>query len=318
MRAAAALAVACLTAACASTPAGHNVATEIPPQHDAPRPPAVPSSPAAAPTVPDLAHITDFGFWLDAGPATRDFTTFRTIHVDLDADPSEWSSQLVDDGRGLVWFVSPFYYTRTARSLNGYVYRDDFAQQWQAVRPLIAAHLAQTRAIWLVDEPDSAAWGDRAPGDPYNPNLYNADITRAAAIIHADLPTVAVALNYADAALELEVAAGLNLVGIEAYREDWRARVSRLEAKTTAPVWLLAPAFADPGWTVDDATLAQRVRDQWAAAQTDRRVTGFYPFLWCCDDTTTGSREFYAVGGVNHRLPLLLEALATIGRQVKP
>jgi hypothetical protein len=317
MRATAACLVACLTVACASsTPAP--VATSYPPPSDAPRPPAVPSSPAAAPAVPDRAHVTDFGFWLDAGAETRAFTTFRTIYVDLDADPSEWQTQLVDDGRGLVWFVSPFRYTRTARSLNGYVYRDDFAQQWQTVRPFIAARLAQTRAIWLVDEPDSAAWDDRVPGDAYNPNLYNADITRAAAIIHADIPTVAVALNYADAALELEVAAGLNLVGIEAYRDDWRARVSRLEAKTTAPVWLLAPAFADPTWTTDDATLAQRVRDQWAAAQTDRRITGFYPFLWCCDDTTTGNKAFYAVGGVNHRLPLLLEALSAIGRQVQP
>lgn len=87
-----------------------------------------------------------------------------------------------------------------------------------------------------------------------------------------------------------------------------------LEALTTAPVWMLPPAFLDAGFESDDTVVAQRLQDEYVHAHTDPRVTGLYAFLWCCDDTVTGNKQFYVAGGGH--MPATLSALRAIGRAI--
>ncbi len=269
-------------------------------------------------------HVKDAGIWLQSSKETAAFTTFVTIELDLDADPAEWAS-LIDptDTRKIVWFVSPFYYTRTARSLNGYVYRDDFPAKWQAVKTLIANHLDRTLAIWLADEPDSVACGDQldtdgkpcgTPGDgDWNPNLYNADLSRAAAIIHADLPTVRVGVNFGGVPSSLRVADGLDVVGLEAYGVDWAAQLRNLKAIWSRAIVLMPPLFVDGDPDATDPDLAIRVREEYEAAKADPQVIALYGF-GCGDDTTTGDKSFFTICGP--RLPLTRHAFVDVGTAI--
>ena len=271
-------------------------------------------------------HVKDLGFWLDSSPETRPFTTFVTHGIDLDADPREWAS-LVDptDSRRIVWFVSPFYFTRTNRSLNGYVYRDDFPQKWRQVTSFIATHLSRTLGIWLVDEPDAVACGDQdnrdgipcgSPGDAdWDPNLYNPFISRAAAIIHADLPSVHVGYNVGGGSPAIRIAEGIDLIGLEVYDDDWQPKLQLLETNTSLPIWLLTRAFVNGAPASLDAPTVARLRTQWTWSQHDSRIVAWYPFLECCDDTKTGTGDFYTVGGGH--LPLTRQALVEIGMAVR-
>jgi hypothetical protein len=264
---------------------------------------AVHLAPPPAPVVhPSLA----VGSWLDASADTQPFTTFITIWISCD----EPVPAIVRDGRRILWFASLFTYGPTPRSRTGYALRPDYVSCWQQERAIIRATAiaGDELGIHLLDEPEAVAYGDR--GATYDPNLYNADITAAAAIIHADFPAAIVSINYGAVPDGLQVPAGLGRVALEAYDADWRAKLAALEALTPAPIWIMPRAFLHAG-DMTDAAAAQQLRDQAAYAQTDPRVTGLYWFLWCCDDVVTGDKSFYSVSG--GQLPLTLAAVKAIG-----
>jgi len=278
----------------------------------APQPDSVP-----APTPPYTGWVQDFGFWLNASPDTRPFTTFVTYALDIDEESSANTLQIDDaDARRIVWFVSLFSYGPTPRSRNGYSLRPDYVAGWNRVKDIIGARLDRTRAIWLMDEPDSVAWGDKVPGELYTPNLYNDDIVRAAALMHANFPDVAIGLNYGGVPADLTIPSSITLVGLEAYGDRWRSDVAALKRKTGYPIWLLAPGYISGDPDALDAPTAQRVRDQVAYAHTDPQIRGFYPFLWHEDDTTTSTRDFYTVypGG---RLPQTTNVLMQVGAAIR-
>jgi hypothetical protein len=288
----------------AATPAQAPVAAPIP----APVAPALP--------VVDPAHVRWFGSWNDNSPDTAAFTNLITLAIGCsdDAAYANALAVLARDSRSIVWTANLFTYGPTARSRGGYSLRPDASDCWHELKALIANHLDRTVAIWLLDEPDDVAYGDR--GATYDPNLYNDIIVTACAMIHADFPALTVALNYGWVPDGLIVPSCLGVVGLEAYEANWRDRLGVLATLTPAPVWLISPAFTDApvAGVNDDATLAQRFSDQYDYARTHASVVALYPFLWCCDDTTTGDRQFYTVSGPN--LPLTRNAFQRIGAAV--
>jgi hypothetical protein len=94
----------------------------------------------------------------------------------------------------------------------------------------------------------------------------------------ADEPTLPCALNIGSLPDGLVIADGVTLVAIEAYGNDWETKLLRVERLTPAPIWLMPRAFTDAG-DATDAEAAARLRDEYAYAQTDPRITGLYWFL---------------------------------------
>lgn len=301
--------------ACAGALAGGTVNNPF--HQEEPVTPTPPSTPAPSdPPRPYDGHVRQFGAWLDSKAETAAVTTFVTYWIGCDEDPLAVAGQIDPlETRQIVWFANLFNYGPTARSRNGYGLRADASACWQTLKTLIANHRDRTLAVWLLDEPDSVAWGDMVPGGPYDPNLYSADITTACAMVHADFPTLDVAVNYGGVPADLRVPSCLSLVGLESYGVDWAAQLRNLETKTSAPIWLLAPAFVDGDPVAQDPLIAARFAAEYDHARRDPRVTGFYPFLWCCDDITTGAMHFYTVSGP--QLPMTRAAFESIGRAIR-
>lgn len=183
-------------------------------------PPAV--VPATAPmSAYSGKNLTTFALWQDSTPETAAFTNVMTLSIGCgdDAAYANAVATLARDPRRVVWFANMFSFGPTSRSTGGYSLRQDASACWQQLRALIAAHLDRTVAVWLLDEPDSVAFGDK-PTSGYDPNLYNDIITTACAMVHANFPSVTVALNYGGAEPGLQVPACLGLVGVETYRTD--------------------------------------------------------------------------------------------------
>lgn len=274
-------------------------------------PPAAP----VAPVVIQSHPIANIGAWLDGGRDTGAFTTFITAQIGC-GDDAQFAEAQVDvqrDARKIVWFANMFSFGPTSRSQGGYALRSDASDCWQELKAQIANHRDRTLAVWLLDEPDSVAWGDQAPSG-YDPNLYNDIIATACAMIHADFPTLAIGLNFGNVPAALAPPACLNIVGLEAYGADWLAKLSALEPITSAELWLLPPAYTDAG-NATDAEIAERLKAEATYAATDPRVSTLYPFLWCCDDTTTGEKTFYTASGP--MLPLTRGGLIAIGNAVR-
>jgi hypothetical protein len=288
--------------ACAGATAG---ATINNPFHRA-EPIAVPSPPVAAPYDGHVRHI---GSWLDARRETVGFTNLITIRIDCD-DPTALDAAHAlanGDTRDIVLFSSQLGWGN-----EGYEERADAAQCWQRERNFIAAYRTRIVAIWIVDEPWDTAWSYQ-PDGVYRPNRYNAAITSICARVHADEPQLPCALNVGSLPDNLAIPDGVTLVGIEAYGNDWQTKLLVIERLTSAPIWLMPRAFTDGG-DATDAEATARLRDQYAYAQIDPRITGLYWFLWCCDDEVTGDRSFFTVSGP--QLPLTRAAFEALGRTI--
>jgi hypothetical protein len=270
-----------------------------------------PQSAAASATAPG-SNLIDVGAWLDSSKVTAPFTTFITYWLSCDDEPASVESQIdPGDQRRILWFPALFDYGPTPRSRNGYTLRSDAEQCLRRLTPIVAKYRSRTYGVHLADEPESVAWNDRAADDLPNVNLYNADLTTAAALVHrvwgAELK---VSINVAGVPAGLTIPAGFDRIALEAYGVDWLAHLRNLEALTSLPVLLMPPAFVRGDPRSQDAIVSQRVRDQLAYAKTDPRIVGLYWFLWCCDDVTTGTKDFYAAGGMS--LPLTQAAVRAL------
>jgi hypothetical protein len=268
--------------------------------------------PVAASTTAYDGHVTDVGAWLDSSRATAPFTTFVTYWLSCDEEATSVEPQIDPrDARRILWFPAVFDYGPTSRSLNGYTLRPDAEACLQRLAPLVAKYRARTYGVHLADEPESVAWNDHAPNDPPNVNQYNADLAAASTLVHRVWgPDLKVSINVGAVPAELAIAEGLDRIALEAYGVDWLANLRNLERLTALPLLLMPPAFARGDPTTQDAIVAQRIRDEFAYAKTDPRVVGLYWFLWCCDDRTTGTRDFYAAGGAS--LPLTQAAVRAL------
>jgi len=254
-------------------------------------------------------HATDVGAWLDSSKATASFTTFVTYWLSCDEELMSVETQIDPrEARRILWFPAVFDYGPTPRSRNGYTLRPDAEACLRRLAPLVAKYGARTYGVHLVDEPEAVAWNDHAPSDAPDVNQYNAELTTAAMLVHRvwgrDLK---VSVNFGSVPANLRIADGFDRLALEAYGVDWLANLRNLEALTPLPLLLMPPAFVRGDPRTQDAIVAQRVRDQFEYAKTDPRVVGVYWFLWCCDDTTTGTRDFYAAGGAS--LPLTQAAV---------
>jgi hypothetical protein len=262
------------------------------------------------------------GAWLDSSRATEPFTTFVTYWLSCDEEAASIEAQIDPrDVRRILWFPAVFEYGPTRRSRNGYSLRPDAEACLRRLAPLVAKHRARTYGVHLLDEPDSVACGDQddrdglpcgTPGDAdWNPNLYNDLVTASADLVHRVWGSeLKVSINFGSVPASLVVPAGLDRVALEAYGVDWLANLRNLEALTPLPVLLMPPAFVHGDPRAQDAIVAQRIRDEYAYAKNDPRITALYWFLWCCDDLTTGTKDFYAAGGAS--LPLTQAAVRTL------
>jgi hypothetical protein len=270
-----------------------------------------PSSVVASGAVGE-GHLSDIGAWLDSSQATASFTTFVTYWLSCDEDAASAETQIdAHDSRRILWFPGLFDYGPTPRSRNGYTLRPDAEACLRRLAPLVARHRARIYGVHLADEPEAVAWNDHAPSDAPNVNQYNADLTMAASLVHQvwgrDLK---VSMNVGSVPADLAIADGFDRLALEAYGVDWLANLRNLEALTTLPVLLMPPAFVQGDPRTQDAIMAQRVRDEFEYAKTDPRIVGLYWFLWCCDDRTTGTRDFFAAGGAS--LPLTQAAVRAL------
>jgi hypothetical protein len=275
-----------------------------------------------APAALDDGRAMEVGAWLDSSKATVTFTTFVTYWLSCDDEAASVEAQIDSgDARRIMWFPGLFDYGPTPRSRNGYALRPDAEACLRRLAPLVAKHRARTYGVHLADEPEAVACGDQddrdglpcgTPGDAdWNPNLYNELLAKAADLVHrvwgAELK---VSINVGSVPAALAIPQGLDRIALEAYGVDWLANLRNLEALTPLPLLLMPPAFVRGDPRSQDAAVAQRIRDEFAYAKTDPRVTGLYWFLWCCDDVTTGTKDFYAAGGES--LPLTQAAVRTL------
>jgi len=99
-------------------------------------------------------------------------------------------------------------------------------------------------------------------------------------------------------------------VMLETYDATWHAKLDKLSALTTKTLGLMPPGFVIGDPATQDAVEAEIVRAVWSEAQHNTRITSLTFFIPCCDDTTTGDKNFYTVGGGH--LPLTLAALMAI------
>jgi hypothetical protein len=257
--------------------------------------------------------------WADNSPSTASFTNAITISVDCDDLDAATKAQAIlsRDSRSVIWVAPMFTY-----GAEGYELRSNAAECWARERDLIRANRSRSIVVRLLDEPPDVAWSFWVDGGTrYDPNRYNAILTTAAAMIHAEVPALDVGYNFGSLPTGAVVANGVTLVGLEAYGPDWQGKLQTLETRTANSLWLMPPAFVDGDPVTADPILAQRVRDQWAWSQHDTRVTGWYWFLWCsqasatCDDTTTGSKSFYTIGGGH--LPQTRDVFERIGNEAR-
>jgi len=250
--------------------------------------------------------------WLDTRPETVGFTNAITIQVPCD-DPeavTRAEEVLAHDRRSVIWFFPGIAY-----GAEGYELRADASACWARERDLIANYYDRSIAVWLADEPPDVAWSFWVDGGTrYDPNRYNGLLSAAASIVDADFPGLAIGYNFGSLPKGANAAAGATLIGLEAYGPDWQSKLQSLETRTPNYIWLMPPGFVQ-GDPAKDPEIAQRVRDEWAWAQHDQRVTGLYFFLWCCDDVTTGTKDFYTVSGGH--LPLTLQALRDVAYSVR-
>ena len=262
------------------------------------------------PPAPYDGHVRHFGSWLDARPDTRAFTNLITIQIDCDTPGALDAARAIatTDGRDIVVFTSQIVWGN-----EGYAERPDASRCWQIERAFIADYRPRVVAVWTADEPWDVAWSYWVNG-VYQPNRYNGDIANVCARVHADV-SVPCAVNVGSLPAGLTLPNGIALVGIEAYGTDWAAKLRAIEAMTAAPIWLLPPAFVQGDPVSGDPVMAQRFTDEYAAAKADPRITGLYPFLWCCDDTVTGTKDFYTVSGP--RLPRTREVFEATGHALK-
>lgn len=257
-------------------------------------------------------HVTEIGAWLDSSKQTASFTTFITYWLSCDEDAASVAAQIDSrESRRILWFPGLFDYGPTPRSRNGYTLRRDAAACLRRLEPLVRKYRARTYGVHLADEPEAVAWNDHVPSELPNVNQYNTDLMTAARLVHdvwgRDL---VVSINVGSVPADLAIADGLNRIALEAYGADWLTNLRNLEALTPLPLLLMPPAFVQGDPRTQDAIVAQRVRDEFAYAKTDPRVVGLYWFLWCCDDETTGTRDFYAAGGGS--LPLTEAAVRAL------
>jgi len=256
-----------------------------------------PTAAAASASLPD-GKALDVGSWLDSSRATEPFTTFVTYWLSCDEDLASIELQIdPGDSRRVMWFPALFDYGPTPRSRNGYSLRSDAEQCLQRLSPIVAKYRLRTYGVHLADEPDVSQ--------------HNADITAAAALVRRVWGgELKVSINIAGVPAGLTIPEGLDRIALEGYGVDWLAHLRNLEAITPLPVLLTPPAFVRGAPQAQDAIVAQRVRNELAYAKTDRRVIGLYWFLWCCDDVTTGAKNFYAAGGMS--LPLTQAAVRAL------
>jgi hypothetical protein len=235
-----------------------------------------------------------------------------TYWLSCDEDAASIEAQIDPrDSRRILWFPAVFDYGPTSRSRNGYTLRTDAETCLQRLEPVIAKYRARTYGVHLADEPESVAWNDHTASDSPNVNQYNAELTTAATLVHRVWgPGLKVSVNVGSVPPGLAIAGGLDRIALEAYGVDWLANLRNLEALTTLPLLLMPPAFVQGDPHTQDAIVAQRVRDEFAYAKTDPRIVGLYWFLWCCDDPTTGTKNFYAAGGAS--LPLTQAAVRAL------
>jgi len=257
-------------------------------------------------------HVTEIGAWLDSSRQTASFTTFVTYWLSCDEAAASVAAQIDGrESRRILWFPGLFDYGPTPRSLNGYTLRRDADACLRRLEPVVRKYRARTYGVHLADEPEAVAWNDHAPSEPPNVNQYNADLTIAARLVHdvwgRDLD---VSINVGSVPADLAIPGGLNRIALEAYGVDWLENLRKLEALTPLPLLLMPPAFVKGDPQTQDAIVAQRIRDEFAYAKTDPRVVGLYWFLWCCDDETTGTRDFHAAGGGS--LPLTEAAVRAL------
>jgi hypothetical protein len=271
-----------------------------------------PTPVAAAPAPPYDGHVTDVGAWLDSSRATAPFTTFVTYWLSCDGDLASVETQIDPrESRRILWFPGLFDYGPTPRSREGYTLRPDMEACLQRLKPIVVKYRERTYGVHLADEPENVAGNDQAPGDPPNVNQYNGELTAAAMAVHRVWgPDLKVSFNVASVPAGLAIPEGFDRIGLEAYGVDWLANLRNLEALTPLPLLLMPPAFVKGDPATQDAIIAQRIRDEFAYAKTDPRVVGLYWFLWCCDDLTTGTKDFYAAGGAS--LPLTQAAVRTL------
>lgn len=296
--------------ACALRPPVQPNAATVQPAPAATRPAAPIVQPA--PPAPYDGHVRTVSSWQDHSADTAAFTNAITISVDCDDADAVTKAEaiLAADARPVLWFAPMFAY-----GSEGYELRTNASDCWQREHVLIAAQRARSIAVWLLDEPPDVAWSFWVDnGTRYDPNRYNGILTTAAAMIHADVPDLTVAYNVGSVPAGLAIAAGVDLLGLEAYDATWAAKLAIVEGLTAAPIWLFPPAFVDGDPVANDASMAARFQGEFDAAKADPRITGLYAFLWCCDDTTTGDKSFYTVSG--GRLPLTRQAFVDVGTAI--
>lgn len=281
-----------------------------------------PVQPAPVPVVENNI-VRYFGYWNNTNQEALDHTNF--IHLswwDTDAQRDATVAKMEQakrDGRKVILTTPFFGFGPTDRSRNGYYLRPEGAALWSKDLDILKNHSDNILAFWLLDEPNSVAWGDALSGPGganYNPNLYNDIITEVIAIIKTDF-NLPVALNYSDATPGLVVPPGLDYVGIECYGPtDWKEKIAKLKLLTDKPIFMLAQAFSDKGYETTDEELAKTAAAQWAYAAHAPRIIGLFPFLWSIEALSNpdDSAPMLTVGGT--KLPLTRFVYVGVGKGI--
>lgn len=315
------LAVVCTFACGGSTPdtttptaGGAPVATPVTPTTPVPDVPPAPVAPYVAHHIP--AHFC----YYDEAPEQDDVSNCGRVNMD---DPQAHQKIAALLAKGYMPIVTPGFwdYTRTPRSANGYVLKSNWLDIWQQTKAAIGDNLGRV-LIYLLDEPDSAAWGDAVggPGVNYNPNLYNGDIQTVLNVLHADAPTIKVGLNYADVEDALVIPSNLDVVCLESYN---KLQLDKLSVKIgpNQQACVVLQAFrhdGDANWGQPDADIAANIAKQWTVIQTNPTVSLVFPFRYCvraAGAICEGTDGDHFVGGPT--MPATLLRLRGIGMQIK-
>src|ERR1051326_1255569 len=286
------------------------------------QPPTPIRPPIPAPILPPPApqprpydgHVTHIASWLPNAGADGSASFTNTMMLAMDCgDPVAAAAALRvranSDGRAIILHSGLMGWGN-----EGYQVIDAIADCWPLERAFIADYRPRLVSVHTADEPWDVAWSYWQHG-VYMPNRYNADIARICAMVHGDFPDLPCAVNVGSVPAALQIPAGVNEVWIESYDADWRVQPDAIAGRNSATLALMPPGFVAGDPAVLDAQKAALVQAEWIEAQANPRVQLLVWFLWCCDDTVTGDRNFYSVSG--GRLPQTLAALVDVGQQMR-
>jgi hypothetical protein len=293
-------------AGCAATPTKPVTTTPI-----VVTPPVVETPPK--PFVYD-GHVRHFSSWLPNSGADGSAPFTNTMMLTMDCtDPQGSLAQLVSiaktDVRDIILHSGLMGWGN-----EGYAVVENLTECWNIEQAFINAYRSRILMVHTADEPPDVAWSYQANGI-YNPNLYNEALQTICRTVHSSYFDLNCAVNYGSVPEGLVIPSEIDFVWLETYDNKWKDKLTKLQTLTSKPLALMPPGFVIGNPTTLDSEEASIVQAVWEEAQHNERVTLLVFFLWCCDDTGTGDKNFYTVSG--GMLPLTLSALQQVGHYIR-